>query len=255
MISRLYMVLEANKDIKMSYQKAVILQGIMMEQIENEYASALHESKLHPYSQYVTNKNGENIWVVNTLNEEAYKKIAKALQGEEFNSFKMEHDDLEIHIVRKEELVVSKREFMRQYYFSDSDKYIEVVFNTPTAFKSQGIYVNYPNLELIYKSLMNKYDSSSENEGLISDELREELVKNTRVMRYDLHSCNYNIGNSKIPSFMGKILLRIDGAQGIVNFANMLFRFGEYAGIGIKTAMGMGSIKLGERCRNDERKG
>lgn len=253
MISRLCMILETSEGKKIPYQKAVILQGIIMERITQEFALALHESKLHPYSQYVINRNGENIWVVNTLNKEAYEKIIKALQDEEFKDFKIEHDDMEVGISKKEEMVIARSDFMRKYYFNDSDKYIELAFNTPTAFKSQGMYVNYPNLELIYKSLMNKYDSSSINESLISDELLEELVKSTRVLKYDLHSCNYSVGNSKIPSFMGNMLLRIDGTQGIVNFANMLFRFGEFSGVGIKTAMGMGSIKLKGGCKDDKR--
>lgn len=252
MISRLSMILETDAGKKIPYQKAVILQGVLMEKIAEEYASVLHESKLHPYSQYVINRNGENIWVVNSLDIEAYEKIIKVLKDEAFKRFKIEHDDMEVVISKKEEVVITRSDFMRKYYFNDSDKYIELVFVTPTAFKSQGTYINYPSLELIYKSLMNKYDSSSINESLISDELLEELLKSTKVLKYDLYSCNYGVGNSKIPSFMGKMLLRIDGTQGIVNFANMIFRFGEFSGVGIKTAMGMGSIKIKGGCKDDK---
>ena len=34
------------------------------------------------------------------------------------------------------------------------------------------------------------------------------------------------------------------GTSTMVNFANMLFRFGTYSGIGIKTSLGMGSFKI-----------
>jgi CRISPR-associated endoribonuclease Cas6 len=48
----------------------------------------------------------------------------------------------------------------------------------------------------------------------------------------------------KIPSFVGKITFRMHGAQTMTNLAQMLFRFGEYSGIGIKTALGMGAVKM-----------
>ena len=33
----------------------------------------------------------------------------------------------------------------------------------------------------------------------------------------------------------------------MADFANLLFRFGTYSGVGIKTALGMGAIKLMEK--------
>ena len=40
------------------------------------------------------------------------------------------------------------------------------------------------------------------------------------------------------------------GTKTMTNFANMLFEFGEYSGVGIKTALGMGCIKkLNDRGR------
>ena len=40
----------------------------------------------------------------------------------------------------------------------------------------------------------------------------------------------------------------------MVNFANLLFRFGTYSGVGIKTALGMGAIGIGKE-RGGEREG
>ena len=53
----------------------------------------------------------------------------------------------------------------------------------------------------------------------------------------------------KIPAFIGKITIKLTGTKTMTNFANMLFEFGEYSGIGIKTSLGMGCIKLNERGR------
>ena len=46
---------------------------------------------------------------------------------------------------------------------------------------------------------------------------------------------------------MGRITLKITGPQQFVNLMHLLIRIGEYAGIGIKTAMGMGAVEIIER--------
>ena len=48
----------------------------------------------------------------------------------------------------------------------------------------------------------------------------------------------------KIPGFKGDITIRIGGPQQMSNMAWMLAKFGEYAGVGIKTGIGMGAIKV-----------
>lgn len=245
MYSKAIFKLETGESEKLSYQKAVVFQGVLMEQIDTEYADYLHESSLHPYSQNIESKAGENYWVINTLNKDAYENIIAPLLNLE--RCKVLHNQTEFAIVSKEVKSISKKEFTRKFYFEDSDRYINVLFSTPTAFKQDGKYINYPDLRLIYKNLMNKYDNSSENESVCNDELLEELVKSSQIVQYNLRSSSYSIEKYKIPAFIGKITVKINGAQSLVNFANMMFKFGEYSGIGIKTALGMGSIKVLER--------
>lgn len=245
MLSKVKLKLSIDEDEKISYQKAVVFHGVLMEQINTEYADFLHESSLHPYSQNIINNNNECYWVINTLNKEAYGNIIVPLL--EVEKCTVTHNQMEFSVIGREVNSISKSEFTRKYYFEDSDRYINVLFETPTAFKKDGRYVNYPDINMMYKNLMNKFDSASEDETLCNDELLEELVKSTQIVKYNLRSASYSIEKYKIPAFIGRITLKINGAQSLVNFANMLFRFGEYSGIGIKTAMGMGSIKVLER--------
>lgn len=237
-----------NKDV-IPFQKANILQSVLMDRIDSEYAENLHISGLHPYSQSVVNENGINIWTVCTTNEEAYHKIIEPLCEESFSDFEIRHNDWKVSIADKRLYKISRKQFMDKYYFEDSEKYIKVSFITPAAFKSQGQYVFYPDLQLLYQSLINKYDEASVDESLKSDELTAQLVEYSTVTGYNLRSIFYNIGQNRIPAFMGNMTIRINGPQAMVNFVNMLFRFGEYSGIGIKTAIGMGSIKIIERVR------
>lgn len=139
---------------------------------------------------------------------------------------------------------MTKQELINQFYFEDGERYIKIQFQTPTAFKRQGNYEFYPDLQLIYQSLMNKYDLASTDDMVKSDELLEELLEYSRIIQYNLRSCYFPMGRAKIPAFMGTMTVKITGPQGMVNFANMLFQFGTYSGVGIKTAIGMGSIEI-----------
>ncbi|MBQ9885368.1 MAG: CRISPR-associated endoribonuclease Cas6 [Lachnospiraceae bacterium] len=218
-----------------------------MEHVNKEYAAMLHESGLHPYSQCIIASNKENIWNVCTVNEEAYNNIIEPLCDDKFKDFYIEYDDFNVKILDKKLDVISKKEFMDKYYFEDSDRVIKLQFRTPSAFKRQGRYVFMPELELIYQSLMNKYDAASEDEELDSEELLDELVGHSNIIQYNLQSRYYSVGGVRIPSFTGEMTIKINGPQQMANFVNMLCRFGEYSGIGIKTAMGMGSIRIIER--------
>ena len=46
--------------------------------------------------------------------------------------------------------------------------------------------------------------------------------------------------------FVGEICLKIKGPSLMVNLVNVLLQFGEYAGTGIKTAIGMGAFRIVE---------
>jgi len=215
-----------------------------MGRIGGAYANKLHESRLHPYCQSVIQQNGKNIWEICTTNAEAYQGILLPLQDAGFRHFFMEDDQWEVDVVQKQMQQKTKSEFMDQYYFKDAGRYLNIEFRTPAAFKSQGEYVFLPELRLLYQSLMMKYSASSDDEAAEDEDVLEQLLAYSRVSKYRLRSCTYSLHRVRIPAFLGQLSIRVSGPQAMVNFLHMLFRFGEYSGIGIKTAMGMGNIKL-----------
>lgn len=244
MLTKLEMELKADKAEDINFQKAVLLQSIMLERTRPEYAEKMHLSELHPYSQAIVRENGKNIWVVNALNKEAYEELISPLEKNDFKEFHLNHNDLEVEVISKEKMQKKKTSLMEEFYLNNGDKYINIRFRTPTSFKSDGKYIFYPDIYLIYRSLLTKYEAASIDETTYSDELLEQLATSTFITRYNLKSYKFNIGKGAVPSFIGNITLRVNGPQSMINFANLLFEFGEYSGIGIKTAMGMGNIEL-----------
>lgn len=244
MLARIEMKLGCQENL--SYYMSSLFHGVLMERLSEEYGDYLHESRLHPYTQHLERRDREWYWVVNALNREAARRVIyEALLPAE--SITIKKRDLTLSVERKKVEECTYGELTDQFYLSDSSRYIQVHFITPTAFKQQGRYVFYPDLRCIYQSLMNKYDAAVREESMCDEETLEELWGNSRIRDYDLKSTQFYLEGVKIPSFIGKITIRVGGTQTMANFANLLFRFGAYSGVGIKTALGMGAIKLIEK--------
>lgn len=248
MLAELRMKLDVDKT-EFGYYQSSNMQGILMERLESNYAEQLHISGLKPYSQYITG-GSQKEWVVNALSQEAYQKIICPLLEETFTDFTIEKKDIHLHICSKEVKTVHKKTLLDEFYSDIYDRYINLEFLTPTAFKSGGIYVNMPDPRYIYQSLMNKYSAASDNMDMYDEDTLEQLVNNSRIVRYKLRSALFPLEGVKIPSFMGEMCIKVTGASTMAKYARLLARFGEYSGVGIKTAIGMGGLRM-SGGRND----
>lgn len=248
MLAELRMKLEADK-AEFGYYQSSNMQGILMERLESDYAEQLHISGLKPYSQYVMG-GSQKEWVINTLSEEAYQKIICPLLDNSFTRFTIEKKDIHINIHSKELKTISKKELLDEFYSDVYDRYINLEFLTPTSFKSGGTYVNMPDMRYIYQSLMNKYSVASADMDMYDEETLEQLVNSSRIVRYKLRSALFPLEGVKIPSFLGEMCIKITGASTMAKYARLLARFGEYSGVGIKTAIGMGGLQM-SGGRND----
>lgn len=254
-LASLKMVIQPTSECSITNQKASVFQGILMENLEETYASQLHVNQLHPYSQHIWRENEKIIWQINTLNQEAYENIVLPLMKPEFSSFYIERDDVECKILDKTVVANSRQNLIEEYYFGESDRYINIRFATSTAFKSEGKYVFWPQLDKIYRSLMNRYDAFAEKEVLYDEEVLQQLIQYSEIIRYDIRSTLFHLEGVKIPSFVGKIVVKVKGPQPLVNLANVLWHYAEYAGVGIKTAIGMGTTQIIERREQFDKKG
>lgn len=241
-------------DGELSYQMSSLFQGALMELLPTEYAEHLHISRLHPYTQHLEVWEGDWYWVVNCLEKEAYDVIIlQTLMPRERVTIRK--GNLSVTLEEKYLEQQSHKKLAESFYEDMAERYIQLHFVTPTAFKSRGRYLFYPDIRCIYQSLMCKYDAVTKEESLMDEEVLEELANQAEIIRYDLKSVPFHLEGVRIPSFIGKITLKLGGTQTMVNFANMLFRFGEFAGVGIKTGMGMGAYKIVEKEKGKIRGG
>lgn len=255
MLGRLLIKIKSEE--KITYQKSSLFQGVLMEQIDCQYAEILHLNGLKPYSENLHFQDGLYIWEINVLSKEAYDKIFPPLLSSDFREIKLKHSDQNLEIMGKELLTFSYQDFIDQYYIGECPRYITIRFRTPTAFKQNGRYIFYPDLQLIYKSILGRHDSFSSIGEFQDDSFLEQLLQHSEIIRYDLRSTSFSLEGVRIPAFTGKITLKLHGPQPMVNVIHYLFHIGEFSGVGIKTAVGMGALMVekhvsgGERQKND----
>lgn len=249
MLARLEMKLDKKEEL--SGQMASSFHGVLMELLPSEYAEELHASKLHPYTQHLERRDADWYWIVTALDEDTTDRILKkVLMG--LREFRLKKHQLTLRVVARCYQELPETELARSFYQEQTSKYITIRFVTPTAFKQNGRYVNYPDIRAIFSNLMKRYDAVSE-ESMYDEDTLDQLTEKAVVSRYELRSTIFSIEGVRIPAFIGKMTLRMDGTQTMTNFANMLFHFGSYSGIGIKTSLGMGAVQLlTERIERNE---
>lgn len=241
MLARLELKLKCKEEL--NYQMSSLFHGVLMELLPGEYVEYLHLSQLHPYTQHLEYREGSWYWIICCLNEEATRTI---IQESLWNieEITIKKREMHIDILQKKYTELTYREMMDEFYEKDAERYIQLHFVSPTAFKQRGCYIFYPYLRCIFQSLMNKYDAAVKEQTMVDEDTLEQLCTGAQIVRYDLKSTTFSLEGVKIPSFIGKITIKITGTQTMANFAHMLFEFGEYAGVGIKTALGMGYVKM-----------
>ncbi len=246
MLAQLKLELEADKP-EFGYYQSTNMQGVLMEQIDSGYAQRLHEQGLKPYSQYLLGRGQRICWVVNTLSQESYEQIIMPLMKGTFTEFALDKKDIHVKILGRELHTTAKQELLKEFYSDSCDRYLHLEFLTPTAFKSNRKYMIMPDVRYIYQSLMNKYSASSPDMEMYDSETLEQLAGGTDIAGYRLKSDSFPLEGIRIPSFRGELSIRVSGTDTMARYARLLARFGEYSGVGIKTAMGMGGFRIRKR--------
>ncbi len=217
------------------------MQGILMENIDAAYAEHLHSLNYNPYSQAILGRTDKD-WVVRTLTKEAYDEIILPLK--EQKGFEIKKKEIYLQVTGTELKQKKKQELLDEFYNGETERYVSFDIQTPTSFKRNGRYVILPTVRLLFQSLMNKYSASFVNMEMFDEDALMELEESVEISDYRIRSCFFSMEGIRIPSFMGNITLRSNGSDTLKRYMKMLLCSGEYSGVGIKSSMGMGAIKL-----------
>lgn len=221
-----------------------LLQGALMEMCNGAYASYLHGLSFNPYSQACTlNSKKQIVWTVSTLNSEAKKYLIEPLLNA--NEVTLRALDNTFAFGQRSMNTLPLQSVIDKLKTSN-EECLKVCFLSPTAFKRQGEYVFMPTPRLMFQNLFMHYNQTYANGCEVDPDTIEYIAQNVHISSYNLRSRYFACSagkRTKIPAFVGEATLHVGGKQPLRGLVSMLVAFGEFAGIGIKTSMGMGMMR------------
>ncbi len=140
-----------------------------------------------------------------------------------------------------EENILSYRKI---YENAPEEKTIVMDFLTPTCFKKGSADYPLPDPFLVFKSLIRKWSAFSEIK--VEVDLREVFEKKIRVAGAWIRTRKVELSRlGKILGFTGRVVFYVESEEGeVLKWVNALAKFGEFAGVGRKTTMGFGKVRI-----------
>jgi CRISPR-associated endoribonuclease Cas6 len=132
---------------------------------------------------------------------------------------------------------------------SQPGRRIRLEFVSPTTFKSQGRYLPLPLPELVFGSLLDRWQAFAPI--ALSPELRRLAGEAVALSRYQTRtrSLPYKQGGLQI-GFVGPVIFTVLSRDRYwLNALHLLAHFAFYSGVGYQTGTGLGQVRVGEEGR------
>ena len=203
-------------------------------------AESQHIGDRTPISQFLRcDPDGTMRWHVSLLGTAAEDVIAPVLETNKVYHLRKLNTVLQVTDRRK--VTISSVEDLLTEPHKQKRK---LRFCTPTAFKSRGEYELLPTPERMLQNLVRQWNVCVP-ECSIEDEDNEGIFMLTRDLRccgLELKNRTYRLKGHPIPGIMGTLTLDNRYQGFLAQLVNGLLTFATFAGVGIKTTLGMGGI-------------
>ena len=208
-----------------------------------EIGEALHLQGIKPISQAVCrlDASGAEYWVVNLLTDEAIEVFAPILERAECAQLHRGEIRFERRIAER---IESPHALIRRASALRDQNRFALQLLSPTAFKQAGRYVIYPQEALILQSLIQRWGLCFPEMPLDDPDATQALLQGIHIADYRLHTLRHPLKQTRIPAFQGRVVLEARLPVPLMDILNALYCFAPYAGIGIKTALGMGAVGI-----------
>jgi len=247
MLSSLELVLEPTGDYYAGTSTGSLFHGWLVEHVSPEFADKMHNQGPKPYSQHLIRRKGTAVWRINTLNKDAYDAVILNLLQNPPEGIYLKGKGALFKVNKMEPGPVfhSYKELADYYYLEKSlNRTIRIKTSSPVSFRSDERYQIFPQVHFIFQSLINRWNLFADAVSMEDKETLLSLVKNTRISSYNLRSNVFHLEGVRIPCFSGLMELKVSGPEALARLVGLLIAFGEFSGLGIKTALGMGGIVI-----------
>ena len=239
MLAQINMELEAKE---LNTNMASLFHGYLMENIDSAYAEYFHYNTTNPFTSCIFKDTKEDkfFWRVTTFSQKAYDMLMSYFSKGIPEKIYLKNKDLEINV---KSFSVQKKSYEDLFLEATERKRIKLI--SPTSFKSNGITHIFPNISTLISGVIEKINQHSETAELEDKKIVDELLERVYIKDYNLKTKVFHLEGIKIKGFIGTMDLAIRGEDSILtNILNFLILISEYTGLGIKTSLGMGGVKV-----------
>lgn len=222
-----------------------ILHGALMELLPWDVADRLHQQNLRPFSQaiYFDKERNVPLWRLGFLTEDSAKTCLHALAG--ISELYLQRHGYSVGLTEIHTLESDYADIADSVFLSpEASRSVTMIFRTAASFKQNDQYIMMPEIGLILNSLLQRWNVFSPRLKLEEEDLRGHLAQLCRMNSYNLRSQNFGIEGQTIRGFVGRLRLYFAANDMQRRLFSVLFQFAPFAGIGIKTALGMGAVDV-----------
>lgn len=222
-----------------------ILHGALMELLPAPVADELHRQNLRPFSQAIYFDKEQNVplWSLGFLTEDSAAACLHALSG--ITELYLHRRGYGVGLTEMRAEESDYTEIADQFFLSPTaPRGVTITFRTAASFKQNDRYIIMPEIGLILNSLLQRWNTFSPRLKLEEDDLRGHLAQMCRIVGYNLRSQNFGLEGQTIRGFVGRLRIYFAANDMQRRLFGVLFRFAPFAGVGIKTALGMGAVDV-----------
>ena len=239
MLAQINMELESKE---LNINMASLFHGYLMENIDSAYAEYFHYNTTNPFTSCIFKDTKEDkfFWRVTTFSQKAYDMLMSYFSKGIPEKIYLKNKDLEINV---KSFSIQKKSYEDLFLEATERKRIKLM--SPTSFKSDGITHIFPNISTLISGVIAKINQHSETAELEDKKIVNELLEKVYIKDYNLKTKIFHLESIKIKGFIGTMDLAIKGEdRTLANILNFLILMSEYTGLGIKTSLGMGGVKV-----------
>ena len=239
MLAQINMELESKE---LNINMASLFHGYLMENIDSAYAEYFHYNTTNPFTSCIFKDTKEDkfFWRVTTFSQKAYDMLMSYFSKGIPEKIYLKNKDLEINV---KSFSIQKKSYEDLFLEATERKRIKLM--SPTSCKSDGITHIFPNISTLISGVIAKINQHSETAELEDKKIVNELLEKVYIKDYNLRTKIFHLESIKIKGFIGTMDLAIKGEdRTLANILNFLILMSEYTGLGIKTSLGMGGVKV-----------
>lgn len=248
MLYRIEIPISVSQPVPFSSSWGSLFHAAFLELLPSSVVGQLHQQSLKPWSQYLYKEKEEIVWVVTALNDDMGVLLETVLLNHLPQSWVLRQKNVQVTLKNEAKIETKTVQQISEYHFCTEQlcrRYL-LRFVTPTTFKTEGSHVLFPTTDLLMNSLLQRWDAFSDDLSIGDDSVREHLKTHVQIRNYRLSSASFSVDNAWIKGFQGTLDLYISGPDALVRLAGLLLEYARFSGVGVKTALGMGGVILGE---------